>query len=307
MDFGEVSFGEPQSNVPAAPSSAAEDEFSFSSEAEVQSTASPADDFVLSFNSDTPAPEPVQNAKAEGLEGVNFGDFNFGEVEPPSAAAPAKQKPAEPDYVKDIPENFDTFSAEQEELPPSSLTSRKKSGAQFPLLVIVGSIILVIALAGFGVYFFSGPKAFSSVGLGFLVDWYGNKGGEEGNISLRNVSAGYTVNKTAGELFVVRGEAVNNYKKPRASIQVKVSVTGSGGAVLASKSAYSGNSLSAEQLNTLPIAKIDEVMNNQFGDSLANLGLKPGNAIPFVVVVSSVPKDATDYTVQVSGSTVATQ
>jgi hypothetical protein len=48
-------------------------------------------------------------------------------------------------------------------------------------------------------------------------------------------------------------------------------------------------------------------MNNQFGDSLANLGLKPGSAIPFVVVVSSVPKDASDYTVQVSGSTVATQ
>jgi len=241
------------------------------------------------------------------MAGVNFGDFNFGEVEPPPPASSVKPKATEPDN-KDIPQDYAAFSEEQDdELPPSSLSSRKKSGSQFPLLVIVGAIILIISLAGFGVYFFSGPKAFSSVGLGFLVDWYGDKGRDEGSISLRNVTAGYTMNKSAGELFVIRGEAVNNYKKSSASIQVKVTITGPGGAPLVSKSAYSGNSLSTEKLNTLPMAKIEEVMNNQFGDSLANLGLKPGSSIPFVIVVGSVPKDATDYTVQVSGSTVATQ
>ena len=308
LDFGEVTFGESHSAAPAASGSSpgsTDDNFSLPPELPSQGPASASsDDFVISFNSDTPAQSPSQNVKADDTEGVNFGDFNFGEVEPPPAAA-VKLKSAEP---KDIPQGYAAFSEEQEdELPPSSLSSRKKSGSQFPLLVIVGAIILIISLAGFGVYFFSGPKAFSSVGLGFLVDWYGDKGREEGNISLRNVTAGYTMNKAAGELFVVRGEAVNNYKKPRASIQVKITVTGPGGVPLVSKSAYSGNSLSAEQLNTLPMAKIEEVMNNQFGDSLANLGLKPGSSIPFVVVVSSVPKDATDYTVQVSGSTVATQ
>jgi hypothetical protein len=90
-------------------------------------------------------------------------------------------------------------------------------------------------------------------------------------------------------------------------VQVKVSVLGPGGAALLSKSAYCGNSLSAEQLTTLPVAKLDEIMNNQFGDSLANLGLKPGAAIPFVIAVSQVPKEASDYSVQVSGSTVAAQ
>jgi len=311
LDFGEVTFGESHPAVPAASvssSNATEDSFAFPPEIPSQSPdSSSSDDFVLSFNSDTPAQNPSQDVKSDDTEGVNFGDFNFGEVEPPPAASSVKLKSAEPDD-KDIPLGYAAISDEQDdELPPSSLSSRKKSGSQFPLLVIVGAIILVISLAGFGVYFFSGPKAFSSVGLGFLVDWYGDKGKEEGSISLRNVTAGYTSNTAAGELFVIRGEAVNNYKKPRASIQVKVTVTGPGGVTLVSKSAYSGNSLSAEQLNTLPMAKIEEVMNNQFGDSLANLGLKPGSSIPFVVVVNSVPKVATDYTVQVSGSTVATQ
>jgi hypothetical protein len=35
--------------------------------------------------------------------------------------------------------------------------------------------------------------------------------------------------------------------------------------------------------------------------------VKPGSAIPFVIVMSAVPKEATDYTVQIAGSTVATQ
>jgi hypothetical protein len=77
--------------------------------------------------------------------------------------------------------------------------------------------------------------------------------------------------------------------------------------MLKSKTAFCGNALTNDQVATLPLAKIDEVMNNQFGDSLANLGVKPGAAIPFVVVVSGVPKEATDYSVQVNGSTVATQ
>jgi predicted Zn finger-like uncharacterized protein len=302
LDFGEVSFGEPHS---------ASQEASVPPELPPQVPGSSStDDFIISFNSDNSAQESGSSAKADSVEGVNFGDFSFGEMEPSAAPSTPKAKPDEPDFGKSITASSDAgFLSEEhdDELPPSSLSSRKKSGSQFPLLVIIGAIILVISLAGFGVYFFNGPKAFSSVGLGFLVDWYGDKGGEEGNISLKNVSSGYTTNSSAGELFVVRGEAVNNYKKPRASIQVKVSITGPGGAVLVSKSAYTGNSLSSEQLKTMPMTKMEEVMNNQFGDSLANLGLKPGSSIPFVVVVGSVPKDATDYTVQVSGSTVATQ
>ncbi len=313
LDFGEVSFSNPHSapeETSESSSGSIDGGFTINPEQPPQMPeSSSSDDFVISFNSDAPARDSVQDAKTEGMEGVNFGDFSFGEMEPPEAAADLKVKPVEPPHADtvsmSVPAGFGS-DMQDEELPPSSLSSRKKSGSHFPLLVIFGSIILIIALGGVGVYFYSGPKAFTSVGLGFLVDWYGDKGKEEGSISLKNVTASYATNGTAGELFIVRGEAVNNYKKPRASIQVKVSVVGTAGAVLVSKSAYSGNSLSAEQLSALPMAKIDEVMNNQFGDSLANLGIKPGSSIPFVVVVSSVPKDATDYTVQVSGSTVAT-
>lgn len=307
IDFGEVSFAATPAASPGTDESftgTANADFSFdSSPAADSSAAAASDDFLLSFDTDQSA-EP--KAAAGGSEEVNFGDFSFGEMaeeaKEDQGATAAELPPAEKNLGA-----VQFQAAPDDELVPTSLASRKKSASRFPLFLILGAIVLVVTLAGSGVYFFGGPKAFSKIGLGFLVDWYAEKGPEEGNITIRNIVASYVMNGSGGELFVVRGEAVNNFKKPRASVQVKVSILGPGGAVLASKSAFCGNSLSNEQLATLPLAKIEEAMNNQFGDSLANLGVKPGSAIPFVVAVSAVPKEATDYSAQVAGSTVATQ
>lgn len=300
MDFGEVSF----SDNPVEPAGTAEP-ISAGTPA-VDEPAAP-DDFLLSFNREAEQQQTPAAAAKEKLENVTFDDFSFADKGESGATESVSPAPAPQHEALSGLAAVGLPADNEEDLPPSSLTSRKKSGSNFPLLVIVGAIILVVVLAGAGVYFFGGPKAFSKVGLGFMVDWYGGKASEEGNISLKGVTASYVVNSTAGELFVVRGEAVNNYKKPRASIQVKVSLLGTGGTVLVTKSAYCGNPLSNEQLATLPLAKLEETMNNQFGDSLANLGLKPGDALPFVVVISPLPKDATDYNVVVGGSIGATQ
>lgn len=301
MDFGEVSF----SDNPVDSRSSAE---TFSAGSAHADESSAPDDFLLSFDPDAVQQQlPDALGKEKGDNG-NFGGFSLADTADSGATGNGTPM-SEPQAGTSGELAAAGFSPEyqEEELPPSSLTSRKKSGSSFPLLVIAGAIIIVIALAGSGVYFFGGPKAFSRVGLGFLVEWYGDKAAEEGSIALKGVTASYAVNSTAGELFVVRGEAVNNFTKPRASIQIKVSLLGADGTSLVTKSAFCGNSLSNEQLATLPLAKIEEIMNNQFGDSLTNIGLKPGGTIPFVVVVSPLPKDATDYNVLVGGSTVATQ
>jgi hypothetical protein len=55
------------------------------------------------------------------------------------------------------------------------------------------------------------------------------------------------------------------------------------------------------------MAKIESMMNNPFGDSLTNLGVKPGQSIGFVVAIPNVPKEAADFGVEVVGSTVSGQ
>jgi predicted Zn finger-like uncharacterized protein len=310
IDFGEVSFTEPQhaSSVTtgSSPEALATD-FSFDPAPAVDSSPSVGnDDFLLSFNTDQVEEPSPPELPVDGGGKANLSDFSFGEI----AAGTKSGQDGTHESLSSLDQDFESApfsSSPDEDLVPTTLASRKKSASRFPLFLILGAILLIVALAGSGVYFFGGPKAFSKVGLGFLVDWYGDKSAEEGSMTIKNTQSSYVLNSSAGELFVVKGEAFNNFKKPRASVQVKVSILGPGGAVLVSKSAFCGNSLSNEQLSSLPLTKIEEAMNNQFGDSLANLGVKPGSFIPFVVVMSAVPKEATDYSVQIAGSTVATQ
>lgn len=196
----------------------------------------------------------------------------------------------------------------ESEPPPLSIASRRKGKSLFPVVVIALSVLVIVFLAGLGFYFFKeGPEALDKFGVGFLAEWLGMEGREEGMISLDKVEGAYLVNGESGEVFVIRGEAVNNYRKPRAAIQVRGALLGAGGQVLVQKVAYCGNSLTDEQIASLPFARIEAAMANQFGDSLANLGVQPEKRIPFVIVIAGVPKEAVDYSVEVVGSTVASQ
>ena len=196
----------------------------------------------------------------------------------------------------------------EEELPPLAISTRKKGSSVFAIVVTAIAVLIVLAIAGFGFYVFKeGPAAFDKLKLSFLARWVGMEAAEEGGIAIKNPQGAFMVNRVAGDIFVISGEAVNNFKKQRASIQVKAIVLGPKGATVMQKTAYCGNLLSKEQLTTLPMAKIEEAMGSPFGDSLANLGVQPGKGIPFVVVFSGVPKNAAEFSVEVAGSTVAGQ
>jgi hypothetical protein len=196
----------------------------------------------------------------------------------------------------------------EEELPPLAIATRKKGSSVFSVAVTAIAVLIVLAVAGLGFYVFKeGPAAFDKLGLSVLAKWIGMKSSDAGGITVKNPQGAFMANKQAGEIFVVSGEAVNNFKEPRASIQVQATVLGPKGEALLKKSAYCGNSLSREQLTTLPMAQIEEAMGSPFGDSLANLGVEPGKGIPFVIVFSGVPKNAGEFSVEVVGSTAASQ
>jgi predicted Zn finger-like uncharacterized protein len=257
--------------------------------------------------------------KGTEAESLDFGDIDFGETVavgpavtrketlPPAADATfATQAPSA--EAPSIPLSSLPMPSAEDELPPLSIATRRKGGAVFPVAVTAIAVLIVLGIAGAGVYVFKeGPAAFDKLGLGFLAKWVGLEAVEEGGIAIKNPVGVFMTNQEAGEIFVVSGEAVNNFKKPRASIQVKATLLGPKGETFMQKTAYCGNVLSKEQLATLPLAKIEGAMGNQFGDSLANLGVHPGKGIPFVIVFNKVPKEAAEFGVEVVGSTVASQ
>lgn len=179
----------------------------------------------------------------------------------------------------------------QDELPPLSIASRRR---QSPLVTALAAVCGIAAVAGLGYY---GYSSFSGSDKPAPKD--------AGRITVRGIQASYVKNNSAGELLVISGEALNEFKGPRASIQVKGMVYGAGGQVLSSKSAYCGNTLSREQLADMPLEKIEAAMANQFGDSLANLEVQPGKAVPFTIVIPHPPAEGKELGVEPGGSTVA--
>ncbi|GAM11848.1 hypothetical protein OR1_04166 [Geobacter sp. OR-1] len=212
-----------------------------------------------------------------------------------------------PDTSKDQssqPVAFSDIAAD--EIPPPAISSRRLGKSRLPLVVVAISVVSIIILGGGGLYFMlKGPEVFERLGLTAVSRWAGIENKEEGGISIRNTRSEFIRNRDSGELLVIKGEVVNVFKKPRASIQLKATVYDAKGGALTSKSVYCGNSLTQEQLSTLPMTKIDGVMANQFGDSLSNLGVQPGKAIPFVVVFSNIPKESGEFGLEIVGSTTA--
>ncbi|MBU5613460.1 DUF3426 domain-containing protein [Geomonas azotofigens] len=341
FDFGDFSFEEP---APAAREELAGPEagsFSFEEGAAAEAPAEEAAE-ASAF-----APESVKAAAPVQDEEFSFGDFSFPDAakaepereeavpaavaaaglagaaavgaaldkeEPAAAGETSEPKPAakssldfsfgDKPFAAAVPEEgFD------DELPPLSISSRRKGRSALTIAIVAICVVVVLALSGAGLYLLqSGPEAMKKLdqfGIGFVAKWFGMEVPEEGRITIKNALASFHQNKEAGELFVVNGEAVNSFRKARASIQVKVSIFDKAGKVLLQKTAYCGNRLSAEQLSTLPMTKIESIMNNQFGDSLSNLGVKPDQSIGFVVAIANVPKEAADFGVEVVGSTVA--
>ncbi|GAB7026892.1 hypothetical protein JCM15764A_21400 [Geotalea toluenoxydans] len=242
----------------------------------------------------------------------DFAAIDFGQVAP-SAAAPeeTQHQPLLHDLVGGDKKETPLSGSQPEfsdEYPPLSISSRRKNNSFFTFAGLGIFLLVLLGLAGTGIFFLKNwPEAFNKVGLGSIVQRLGIKSAEEGHIGVRNPVGAFVVNKEAGELFVITGVAVNEYRKPRASIQVKASLFGKNGAIAMQKVAYCGNNLSKEQLESMPMEKLEAAMNNQFGDSLSNLGIQPGKEIPFVVIFSKVPQDTTEFGVEVVGSTVAGQ
>ena len=261
------------------------------------------------------AEEETREAETRHIDSGDFAGGAF--VAGPAVTETEEIKPAPeettvpPEAVPEMlsaPSFAPSTPSAEEELPPLAISTRRKGSSIFAIVVTAIAVLLVLAIAGFGFYVFKeGPAAFDKLKLSFLARWVGMEAAEEGGIAIKNPQGAFMVNRVGGDIFVISGEAVNNFKKPRASIQVKAIVLGPKGEMVMQKTAYCGNLLSKEQLTTLPMAKIEEAMGSPFGDSLANLGVQPGKGIPFVVVFSGVPKNASEFSVEVAGSTVAGQ
>ena len=168
--------------------------------------------------------------------------------------------------------------------------------------MIFGALMLLLLGGVGGLYLLGGSEALQQVGLGAVARLLNPEEQVQARILLKKLEGSYVSTTEGKELFVIRGEAFNSYPTPHAAIQVRGLIYNAAGSVILQKSSYCGNPLTPEQLATLPMAKIEESMNNRLGDSYANIGVPAGKTVPFLIVFSSLPKEAVDFGVEVASS-----
>jgi predicted Zn finger-like uncharacterized protein len=170
---------------------------------------------------------------------------------------------------------------------------REKRELLKPILVIILVLLLSGVLIYTGIKFFSAPKEVPEV-----VDPTGKLQIE----MIRNPEYAFVANDIAGELFVVTGHVTNQYDQPRSHIQVKATVYDAAGKVVVTSGAYCGNMLSDSDLSALDLETINRRLANPEGDANANVGVKPGARVPFMVVFSNLPENIDEMTVEVVAS-----
>ena len=241
--------------------------------------------------------------KSAGIDNFDLSGMSFGDEDSPEASQgedfgniPLEQAPEIGEKTLAPPHPKKSRAPSEEERPPPlPATSRRKSPFKGLLMFV---LILLLVLCGVAGYFFWQR---GNLDLGKIVAQFTGQGTPAtvaGQIRLSELSSSFVTNREAGQLFVIHGKAINEYSETRSAIAVKGILYNKNGQALLQQTVFCGNPLDAESLRGMPFAKIEESMNNQFGDSLSNLNVGPGKAIPFTIVFKNLPPELAEYTVE---------
>jgi hypothetical protein len=117
-----------------------------------------------------------------------------------------------------------------------------------------------------------------------------------------SVSAEFIENAGVGRLCVIKGQVRNNYDHPRSFIRITGKLYDPKKNVVKMVTVFAGNVLSKEELASQSFGAISALLKNKTGANNLNVGVKPGAAIPFMVVFDGLPENLDEYSVEVAGS-----
>jgi predicted Zn finger-like uncharacterized protein len=119
------------------------------------------------------------------------------------------------------------------------------------------------------------------------------------DIMLQNVRQYYVSNEKAGQLFVIEGKAVNNFKTPKEMIKLEASLFDEKGGALATQNDLAGNTVSLFQLQVMTRDELKNALASQVGVLTNNTNIGPGGEVPFMVVFFDPPEAVKEFGVKV--------
>jgi len=204
-----------------------------------------------------------------------------------------KTEPFEPAAPKPAP--VEEYEAKEEVVAAAAPVWQPKKKRPNRILWIILAVVIALGLIYAGVKFFGAKEEKAPAPVS---DVHGKLQIE----MIANPNYTFVQNEKAGELLVVTGNVTNRYDHPRSNIEVKGNVYDKAGKVVVTSSAYCGNMFTDSDLAGLELETINKRLANRKGDNNANVGIKPGQAVPFTVVFGNLPVDVSEFEVEVTQS-----
>ena len=172
-----------------------------------------------------------------------------------------------------------------------------KKGMSKPLLVTL--IIVLIGAGGYGLY-----TLLDSMGV-HLASPPTHKVQDPGNLKITpfDINSKFVDNNKIGKLFVITGKVKNEYPTNRGAIQVTGKLYTKDKKMAKAETVFCGNMLSDIDQSNLDAATIQQKLQNRMGDNHVNVQVKPGDAIPFMIVFTNLPENLDEFTLEVIAST----
>lgn len=145
-------------------------------------------------------------------------------------------------------------------------------------------------------------------GIPIIGDYFGSSSPQAILPVESSLKGDWVQNQQAGRLYIIQGQVKNEYNGPRSYIRVTGRVYANGRKFQRAAKAYCGNVIPADELAKLPLADIQQRLNNRMGLDNSNVQVAPGQVVPFMVVFGDLPPDVElqEFAVEISGSLPAT-
>ena len=162
-----------------------------------------------------------------------------------------------------------------------------KKGRSYVLLITL-VIILVLIVSALIVYFLAPdilPNSLRPVNKEEITDTGTRR------LGFKDVSGSFLMNNMAGQLYIIKGDVINNYPKSRSSILLKGNILDVKGKSVKQKFAYAGNTFTEDQLRKVSMEEIDKGLKNQAGIGDINVNIGSGDSVPFMIIFDGLPDD----------------
>ncbi len=218
-------------------------------------------------------------------------------------------------------DGFDEKDDGATESPREGPTFKRRKRSRVKALLIALLVLLLLGALGVGgLYYFGYGDRIPYLGTyldRYLGSYLGGSGvsgpemaetADPGNQRMAvtpNPEYRFIDNENAGELMVLSGEVTNRYDQPRSFVKLRAELYDAEGQVLRETTAFAGNTIAEPELTGGSLEDLQVQLANRAGDDNANVGIAPGQSVPFMVIFENLPEEMAEFSVAVVSSAKA--